>query len=165
MQKFKTTRRVLAVLLSLVIGTVNGCIVTFFKIPAIIATLGASWVYQGISYTLCNAQPIYGFPESFSTLGQGRLLGIPIPVYLFVLMSAIASFVFNKTSYGRSLYAVGSNSDASYLSGINVNLMKVSSYIICSLGMERLPHNPKVIAVSQNDLASCLLAAEHWRAT
>lgn len=122
-----------AVLLSLVIGTVNGCIVTFFKIPAIIATLGASWVYQGISYTLCNAQPIYGFPDSFSTLGQGRLLGIPIPVYLFVLMSAIASFVFNKTSYGRSLYAVGSNSDASYLSGINVNFMKVSSYIICSL--------------------------------
>ncbi len=119
--------------LGLVIGLVNGFVVTCCKIPAMIATLGTSWVFEGISYTICNAQPIFGFPEGFSALGQDLLFGIPIPIYLFVLCCIITSVVFNLTSYGRTLYAVGSNSEAAQLSGVNVNFMKITSYVICAL--------------------------------
>ena len=123
----------IGIALGLVIGCINGFIVTYCKIPSMIATLGASWIYQGISYTICRAQPIFGFPKGFSTLGQGLFLGVPIPIYLFILCCIIASIVFNKTAYGRTLYAVGSNDTAAILCGVNVNFMKVSSYIICAL--------------------------------
>ena len=120
------------IVLGLLIGLINGLVITYCKIPSMIATLGTSWIFQGISYTICNAQPIFGFPAGFSKLGQGLFLGVPIPIYLFILCCIIASIVFNKTAYGRTLYAAGSNDVAAKLSGVNVNLMKVSSYIICA---------------------------------
>ncbi len=123
----------IAIGIGLVIGLVNGFVVTFCKIPSIIATMGTSWIIKGLSYTICNAQPIYGFPEGFSTLGQGYLGPIPIPIILFAICVAITSFVLNKTVYGRTLYAVGSNKEASRLSGTNVNFMTMSSYVICAL--------------------------------
>lgn len=118
--------------LGLLIGLINGFVVTYCKIPSIIATMGTSWIFKGLSYTLCGAQPIYGFPKSFSSLGQGTFFGIPIPIFIFIAICAASSFIFNKTTYGRSLYAVGSNSNASYLSGLNVYFMKMSSYVICA---------------------------------
>jgi len=124
---------ILGILIGLAMGFINGFAVTYGKIPSIIATLGTSWVFKGISYTICNAQPIFGFPDSFSTLGQGSLLGIPIPIYLFAACAALASFIFNRTTYGRTLYCVGSNADTARLSGIRVNYMKMSSYVICAM--------------------------------
>lgn len=121
------------ILLGLVIGLLNGLVVTYCKIPSIIATLGTSWVLQGLSYTICNAQPIYGFPDGFSKLGQGSVGPVPIPIILLVVCIIITSFVLNKTAYGRTLYAVGSNKEASRLSGTNVNFMWLTSYIICAM--------------------------------
>lgn len=123
----------IGILVGVLIGLINGFVVTFCKIPAIIATMGTSWIFEGLSYTICKAQPIYGFPESFSHLGQGRIFGVPIPVYLFIICCAFASFVFNKTTFGRSLYATGSNKEASYLSGLKVNALSMATYVICSL--------------------------------
>ena len=102
----------ICIILGLLIGVINGFVVTYCKIPSIIATLGTSWIFKGISYTICNAQPIYGFPEKFSTLGQGSIGPIPIPIILFVLCALLTSFILNKTTYGRTLYAVGSNEES-----------------------------------------------------
>ena len=122
----------LGIAIGLVIGFLNGFVVTYCKIPSIIATLGTSWVFKGLSYTICNAQPIYGFPEGFAKLGQGSAGPIPIPVILFIICVLITSFVMNRTVYGRTLYAVGSNKEASRLSGTNVNFMNLSAYVICA---------------------------------
>ena len=122
----------ICIILGLLIGVINGFVVTYCKIPSIIATLGTSWIFKGISYTICNAQPIYGFPEKFSTLGQGSIGPIPIPIILFVLCALLTSFILNKTTYGRTLYAVGSNEESARLSGINTKFMQMTSYIICS---------------------------------
>lgn len=122
----------ICVVLGLVLGAVNGFVVTYCKIPSIIATLGTSWIFQGISYTICKAQPIYGFPEGFSTLGQGYIGPLPIPVVLFILCALLTSFILNKTTYGRTLYAVGSNEESARLSGVNTKFMQMTSYIICS---------------------------------
>lgn len=122
----------LGIAIGLMIGFLNGFVVTYCKIPSIIATLGTSWVFKGLSYTICNAQPIYGFPEGFVKLGQGSVGPIPIPVILFIICVLITSFVMNRTVYGRTLYAVGSNKEASRLSGINVNFMYLSAYVICA---------------------------------
>lgn len=122
----------ICIILGLLIGVINGFVVTYCKIPSIIATLGTSWIFKGISYTICNAQPIYGFPEKFSILGQGSIGPIPIPIILFVLCALLTSFILNKTTYGRTLYAVGSNEESARLSGINTKFMQMTSYIICS---------------------------------
>ncbi len=122
----------ICIALGLVLGLLNGFVVTYCKIPSIIATLGTSWIFQGISYTICNAQPIYGFPEGFSVLGQGSVGPIPIPIILFAFCALLTSFVLNKTVYGRTLYAVGSNEESARLSGVNTKFMQITSYVICS---------------------------------
>ncbi|MCI8863014.1 MAG: ABC transporter permease [Lachnospiraceae bacterium] len=122
----------ICIALGLVLGLLNGFVVTYCKIPSIIATLGTSWIFQGISYTICNAQPIYGFPEGFSVLGQGSVGPIPIPIILFAFCALFTSFVLNKTVYGRTLYAVGSNEESARLSGVNTKFIQITSYVICS---------------------------------
>lgn len=114
------------------IGTVNGIMVTRTGIPPMIATLGMMQIVKGLSYTICAGLPIFGFPEGFSFLGQGSIGIIPIPIIILAICIAIGAFVLNKTSYGRSVYAVGSNSEASRLSGINVRKVKLLTYVIAS---------------------------------
>ena len=115
------------------IGTINGFLVTRTGIPPMIATLGMMQIVKGLSYTICGGLPIFGFPENFSKLGQGSIGIIPIPVIIFAICIIIGSFILNRTSYGRSIFAVGSNSEASRLSGINVKLAKMLTYVICSV--------------------------------
>jgi ribose/xylose/arabinose/galactoside ABC-type transport system permease subunit len=126
------TTILICIVLGLALGLLNGFVVTYCKIPSMIGTLGTSWIFKGISYTICNAQPIYGFPEKFSILGQGSIGPIPIPIILFVLCALLTSFILNKTTYGRTLYAVGSNEEAARLSGVNTKFMQMTSYVICA---------------------------------
>ena len=126
------TAVILGFLVGGLIGVVNGTIVTKTKIPPLIATLGMMQVVQGLSYTICKGIPIFGFPENFSIIGQGRIGIIPIPIIFFILCAIVGSFVLNKTIYGRNLYAIGSNEEATRLSGINVKKGKFIAYIICS---------------------------------
>ena len=102
------------------------------RFRSIIATLEPHGCLKDLFATICNAQPIYGFPEGFAKLGQGSAGPIPIPVILFIICVLITSFVMNRTVYGRTLYAVGSNKEASRLSGTNVNFMNLSAYVICA---------------------------------
>ncbi|PYG90272.1 ribose transport system permease protein/inositol transport system permease protein [Ruminiclostridium sufflavum DSM 19573] len=118
--------------IGIVIGIANGIIVTKTKIPPMIATLGMMQIVKGLSYTICQGLPIFGFPEKFAFIGQGSIGIIPFPIILFILCVLVGSFVLNKTVFGRSLYAIGSNEEASRLSGIQVKRQKLIAYIVCS---------------------------------
>jgi ribose transport system permease protein len=128
---------VAAVLISLVlsglVGLVNGLIITKIKIPPLITTLGMMTVLRGLSYVLCDGVPIWGFPDGFRVLGQGYISIVPIPVIIMFVVFALGWVFLHKTAYGRYVYGIGGNEEASRLSGIRVQRIKCLVYILSGL--------------------------------
>jgi ribose transport system permease protein len=128
---------VAAVLISLVlsglVGLANGLIITKIKIPPLITTLGMMTVLRGLSYVLCDGVPIWGFPDGFRVLGQGYISIVPIPVIIMFLVFALGWVFLHKTAYGRYVYGIGGNEEASRLSGIRVQRIKCLVYILSGL--------------------------------
>ena len=122
-----------AILLSTAIGFTNGVIIAKIKMPPIIVTLSSMIMIEGIAYMISGGQPIFGFPEAFSVLGQGYVSIIPIPVIIMIVIMMIGSFILNSTYFGRYFYAVGGNEEASNLSGINVDRVKFLVYALSGL--------------------------------
>jgi ribose/xylose/arabinose/galactoside ABC-type transport system permease subunit len=113
-------------------GAINGAGVTLGKIPPFIMTLGMMVVARGSAMTISGGHPVH-FREasaSFSWLGQGIMLGIPVPVWVFAVVAVSAWFVLRFTAFGRNVYAVGSNPEAARLAGINVRLTIFLVYVI-----------------------------------
>lgn len=113
-------------------GAINGAGITLGKVPPFIMTLGMMVIGRGSAMTISGGHPVH-FREasaSFSWLGQGILLGIPVPVWVFALVALLAWFVLRFTAFGRNIYAVGSNPEAARLSGINVRLTIFLVYVI-----------------------------------
>lgn len=115
------------------IGALNGLMVAWIKMPAIIATFATQIIFEGVSYMLCGGTPIYGFDEGFKVIGQGFLGPVPVPVIIMAVCFAVGAFILHKTSFGRYFYAVGGNEDASRLSGIKVNRIKFLIYCLSGL--------------------------------
>lgn len=127
----------LAILISLitcvVIGYINGLIITLTNMPPMIATLSMMTILEGVSYIMSNGKTIYGFSDSFIQLGQGKLFGvIPYPAIMMVICLLIGWIILTKTYFGRYLFAIGGNADAARLSGIPVNRYKRIVYAVCS---------------------------------
>ncbi len=116
-------------------GAINGVGITLGRIPPFIMTLGMMVVARGSAMTISGGHPVHfrEASESFSWLGQGILIGIPVPVWVFALVALTAWFVLRYTAFGRNIYAVGSNPEAARLSGINVRLTIFLVYVISGL--------------------------------
>ncbi|HHV08839.1 MAG TPA: ABC transporter permease [Clostridiales bacterium] len=124
---------VVSLILSMLVGVINGCMISSIGIPAIIATFATQIVFEGISYLICGGTPIYGFDERFKVIGQGYLGPVPVPVIIMIVCFAIGSFILNKSYFGRYFYAVGGNEDAAKLSGIRVGRTKYLVYALSGL--------------------------------
>ncbi|MBM7622611.1 ABC transporter permease [Sporohalobacter salinus] len=128
---------VFAIVISLSVSTfygfMNGWIIANIKMPPLIVTLAGMTILQGAAYIISDGVPIFGFPESFSVIGQGYVGFIPVPVIIMVVIMLIGSFILNKTYFGRYFYAVGDNEEASELSGINVKKVKYLVYTLSGL--------------------------------
>ncbi|HPA45333.1 MAG TPA: hypothetical protein PK395_06170 [bacterium] len=124
------------VLVGCVGGATSGVVITGFGIPPFIATLAMMLVARGISRYLCSGVPIWDLPEEFEFIGNGYLfqetLGnkLPVPVAVMILVFLVGHFVLSDTQFGRYLYAVGGNEEATRLSGIQVNAVKFFAYVI-----------------------------------
>ena len=123
---------VLSIAIALVIGGISAFIICRFKVAPFIATLAMMNVARGICYLLTNSKPVYELPESFLWIGQGYIGPIPFIVILTVIVLLISHIILSKTAYGRHIYAVGSNEEVAKLSGIRVNKIKTSVYMICA---------------------------------
>lgn len=116
----------------IVLGLFNGVMAVSLKVHPLIVTLGTMTVFQGLSYTVANQSVILNLPPSYKFIGQGYVFGsIPMSVILMILVVAAASFVLNKTHFGRNIYAVGSNADAAHLAGIDVTKVKLKVFSLC----------------------------------
>ncbi len=125
---------IVACLIGIALGTflgfLNGWAIANIGIPPLIVTLCALTIWEGVAYILSKGMPIFGFPQSFSFLGQGYLGVVPIPVIVMVVILIIGAFILNKTYFGRHFYAVGGNEEAAFLSGINVKKVKYLAYTL-----------------------------------
>ncbi|RWH67348.1 MAG: ABC transporter permease [Mesorhizobium sp.] len=116
-------------------GAVNGAGVVFFGMPPFIMTLGTLVMGRGIAMTIANGEPkaLGEAADAFAYLGSGFLLGIPVPIWLFAAIVAVAFVVLRHTPFGRQVYAVGSNTEAARLAGISVPRTLMSVYVISGL--------------------------------
>ena len=123
-----------AILIGMVVGGVlgiaNGVLVTRFKLPPFIATLGMLGIARGIVLVITDANTIQGLPDGFQTVANGTVLGIPNLLIIFAIITAIAWFVLNRTVFGRYVYAVGSNPEAARLAGVPVAMVTTAVYVI-----------------------------------
>ncbi len=125
----------LAVTLGIVLGTllglINGLIVTRIKIFPLIATLATAVIFQGISYMISQAKTYRNYPAEFLWITNGKILGLPVDVWLTLLIIIVATFVYGETIFGLRVMALGGNEEASRLAGINTRSKKVALYALC----------------------------------
>lgn len=129
----------LAMLLSLVIGAglgfVSGFLVTKGRLQPFIATLITMTVYRGLTMIYTNGKPISNLGDSklLNLIGKGSYLGIPIPVIILFVVFLFFYFILKKTTFGRRIYATGSNSKAAKLAGVNIHRTKIIAYVISGI--------------------------------
>lgn len=120
-----------AILIGIAIGTINGLLITYLKIPPFICTLGMQYVVNGLIFVTTKSVPITGLPEAFLKIGRGYIFGfLPVPVLIMFLFVLVGHIVLKYTVFGRSIVAIGENETAAKLSGLNLNLIKVSMYAL-----------------------------------
>lgn len=112
------------------IGAISGFILTLTNIPSLILSLGMMMVVRGAAYLLSGGVPVYGLPAEIAFIGQGFIGPVPVPAVILVVLAVASAFVLNKTFFGRYIYAVGANAEAARLSGINVQLIQRSVFVI-----------------------------------
>jgi len=127
----------LGIVVGALVGAVNGLLITRFGVAPFIATLGMLYVARGAAQLHSDGgtyPDLAGSPErgnqGFGFIGVDSLLGIPVAVWIMVVVAAVAIVVTTKTPFGRQIYAVGGNERAAVLAGIRVNRIKIAVYVI-----------------------------------
>ena len=121
------------VLVGAACGLVNGALSAYLGLAPFIVTLGTMTFLRGLAYTMTAGQPIVSSDLSFRVIGNGYLLGIPVPVYFMVVVYLVGWFLLERTIYGRHVYAVGGNAQAARLAGVKVKRITTSVYIIAGI--------------------------------
>ena len=119
-----------AIVVGLLCGYVQGVAVTRLKVPPFVVTLGGMSAFRGAALLFSGGGPISGFEPSFTWWGQGKIGPVPVPVIIFLAFAVLAHITLRHTRYGRQVYAVGGNPEAARLSGLNVNRILTSVYVI-----------------------------------
>lgn len=117
----------------MVMGAINGFLITKGKVAPFIATLATMTVFRGLTLVYTQGRPITGFKEDFAFLGKGYFLQIPMPIIWMVISFAVLYIILKQTTFGRRVYALGSNEEATWLSGINTSKVKILVYSISGL--------------------------------
>jgi len=114
-------------------GLLTGLIITIGKITPFVVTLGMMTIARGLTLIYSKGYPISGFSSAFRKIGGGYVLGIPVPVIIFLITVAIAWFILKYTRLGRYTYAIGGNEETVKLSGINASFYKTMVYVIVGI--------------------------------
>lgn len=122
-----------AIVIGAAIGAFNGVVISKRKIQPFIVTLATMTIFRGVTYVFTDGTPISGLGDSFTVIGNQRLVGVPLPVIFTVFVFVIAWYLITQTRFGRFVYALGGNEDCARLSGINTDRIKTYVYIICGI--------------------------------
>lgn len=111
-----------------VVGIINGLIISKMNIAPFVATLGTQTILQGATLVLTDSKPISGMHPIMNKIGTGSFLGIPILIIIALVIYLISAFILRYTKFGRVLYGIGGNEEATRLSGLNVHKNKIMAY-------------------------------------
>lgn len=141
-----------ALVIGAVLGALNGLLIAYCRVPAIIATLGMTQLLRGGIILFTQGYWVTNLPASFRSIGGGRLLGIPIPILVTVVAVILAAWLMQYFPFGRSIYAVGSNRHAAELAGINPKKVVLWVYILAGLfvGIATIIYATRFTAVQSN---------------
>jgi len=114
-------------------GSLSGLAITWGRLPPFIATLGMMSIARGCALLFTEGRPVSGFDADFRSLATSRIAGIPAPVFATTLVYIVGHFVLAETRFGRYVYALGGNEEATRLSGVNVRLYKTAVYAVSGL--------------------------------
>jgi ribose/xylose/arabinose/galactoside ABC-type transport system permease subunit len=118
----------LALVTGLTCGLANGALVSWGGLPPFIVTLGMMSIARGAALVFTEGRPVSGFDSSFRVLATGRLALVPAPVVIMVIVYVVAHVVLTRTTFGRYVYAIGGNEEATRLSGVQVRFHKAMIY-------------------------------------
>ncbi|MFC6040225.1 ABC transporter permease [Paenisporosarcina macmurdoensis] len=137
---------ILPILVGVVIGAFNTLLIVVIGIPDLLATLSTMYIVAGLHRTYTEGFSIYNnmpltsggtapgeLSQAFLWIGQGKLLGLPVPVWIMIFMVLVAYLILDHTKWGRILYMTGGNAEASTLSGVNVRKVKFTAYVISGI--------------------------------
>lgn len=138
--------------LGAVLGALNGVLVTWGRVPSIIVTLGTLTALQGINALLLHGDAITELPPSLRYLGVGRIAGIPVSIYLTVVVLGVCTLFANRTAIGRSLYALGSNPSAARLAGLSEPRLKLLVFMLTGVlvAIATLASVPQIGVIESN---------------
>lgn len=130
----------LAILISLMLGCIlgmmNGLLISYGKLAPFIVTLATMTIFRGATLVYTNGNPITkGLSDTFlfQFLGQGYIVGIPFPVIIMFIVFIVLYVLLHKTAFGKSVYAIGGNEKAAYISGVKLNKVKIIIYSISGI--------------------------------
>ncbi len=122
-----------SLLMALIVGSVNGYLVTQRKVSPFLATLAVMIVLQGIRFAWTKGAASGRVPEMIRLVGSQAIYGIPINLILLLILAVVVGVMLQRTAFGRTIYMVGGNPRAAELVGINVNRVTFSSYVLSSV--------------------------------
>ena len=123
-----------ALVAGMIIGLVNGVIITKASVPPFIMTLGMMGIARGLALILTGGQSLYTFPEGFRfVFGSGFLWIIPMPAVIAAIVVGVGAYILHSTRFGRYIYAVGGNAEAARLSGLPVVRVTIGAYVVAGI--------------------------------
>ncbi len=119
-----------ALLVGLLTGVFNGFITAKGKVPPFIVTLGMMTIARGAALLAADGGTVPYVTDEYKAIGGGSFLGVPILIYVFVLVFIITAFLLYKTRFGRHVYAIGGNETAAHVSGVHIDRVKIMVYML-----------------------------------
>ena len=127
----------LAICFSLLVGAaagfLNGIVITRVKVPPLIMTIATLALYRGLAEGISQARSVRGYPGWFYFIGQENLFGVPAQLWLLLIAIVVSGIVLDRTTFGRTLYAIGNNETAARFSGLPVDRAKLIIYTLSGL--------------------------------
>ena len=158
---------ILMALVAIAIGSFSGFAISRIRMNPLVVTLAIWIMAPGASYLFTHGTTLYGIPESFSFLGLGRILGVPLPVIVFAVVAGLGYLVLAHTPFGRAVYAVGTNEVAARLSGIKTTQTRFLVYVVSAgcaglagaviLGRLMCSSNSMIGGVELDAMSACVI--------
>lgn len=124
---------VVTIVLCALVGLLNGLMIHYGKLPEFIATMGSMQMLRGLAMLTTNGRLISGLPKEFTNFAQVDFLGLPSLLVVWIVVILISAYLLKYSTYGRNIYAIGSNKESSRLSGIKIGSTLCVTYMINAL--------------------------------
>lgn len=122
-----------ALCIGLLCGGFNGILISYLKIPAMLATLGSYQLFMGIAIVISKGSTVSGIPAAYTRFGTMTIAGIPMSFIVFLLVAVVMTIIVSKTKFGKRVFLVGTNIKAARFSGVRNNVILIKVYMLSGL--------------------------------